>query len=145
MVSPIDISSIPLYSGTVFTLTCVVMVPEVDTTVTVLTSWYKNDVIIATTDRISVDNTAQSINDIVYESDVVFNPLSNMASGGDTGDYTCSARVQDDDYITSNSSSATQAIAVEGQYIIITRYGSTLYIGIAMVVPILQYTRKRLK
>ena len=116
LVSPVDLSSTPLYSGTVFTLTCVVeLVSEVDNTVIVLTSWNKDGSMINSSDRVSVNTTAaQSTTVYVYESDVVFNPLSNMESGGDDGDYTCSADVQNDDYITGSTNSSTQAIAVEG-------------------------------
>ena len=117
LVSPVNLSSMLLYSGTVFTLTCVVeLVSEVDTTVTVLTSWNKNGSMISSGSRITVDSEAVQNTTFmyVYESDVVFNPLSNMKSGGDDGDYTCSAEVQNEDYITGSSSSGTQTIAVKG-------------------------------
>ena len=114
--SPVDLSSTPLYSGTVFTLTCLVeLVLEVDTTLTVLTSWYKDGSVISSSDRVLVITTAvRRTVSYVYESDVVFNPLSNMESGGDDGDYTCSADVQNDSYITGSTSSGTQKIVVEG-------------------------------
>ena len=114
--SPVDLSSTPLYSGTVFTLTCVVeLVSEVDTTVTVLTSWNKDGSVISSSDHVSVITiAAQNTTLYVYESDVVFNPLSNMESGGDDGDYTCSAEVQNDTYITGSINSGTQTITVEG-------------------------------
>ena len=115
--SPVDLSSTPLYSGTVFTLTCVVeLVSEVDTTVTVLTSWNKNGSMISSPGRISVDSMAVQNTTFmyVYESDVVFNRLSNMESGGDDGDYTCSSEVQNDTYITGRTNSGTQTIAVKG-------------------------------
>ena len=114
--SPVDLSSTPLYSGTVFTLTCLVeLVSEVDTTVTVLTSWYKDGSMINSSDRVSVDSEAEQNTAFMnmYESDVVFNPLRNMQSGGDDGNYTCSADVQNDDYITGNTNSGTQTMAVE--------------------------------
>ena len=117
LVSPVDLSSTTLYSGTEFTLTCVVeLVSEVDTNVTVLTAWNKNGSMISNTGRISVDGVAiqNTIFMFVYESKVVFNPLSNMESGGDDGVYTCSAEVQNDEYITGSSSSGTQRLAVEG-------------------------------
>ena len=114
--SPVD-SSATLYSGTVFTLTCVVeLVPQVDTSVTVLTSWTKNGPAITNTSRITVDSEADEITSSMYGSDIVFNPLSNMESGDD-GDYTCSAQVKDAKYITGNSSSGTHTISVEGQQI----------------------------
>ena len=116
LVSPVDLSTTTLYSGTVFTLTCVVeLVPEVDTSVTVLTSWTKNDRAITNTSRISVDSEADEITSSMYVSDVVFDPLSNMELGGDDGDYTCSAQVRDDTYITGGSASGTHIISVESK------------------------------
>ena len=117
--SPVDLSSTILYSGTVFTLTCIVrLVSEVDTTVTVSTTWSKNEMDITDTDdRITVDSMAVQDTNItyIYESDIIFNPLSNMMPGGDDGQYTCSALVEDSDYITGSSNDATQNITVEGQ------------------------------
>ena len=108
-------STTTLYSGTVFTLTCVVeLVPEVDTSVTVLTSWTKNGTIVTNTSRISVDSEADEITSSMYGSDVVFNPLSDMELGGDDGDYTCSAQVRNGKYITGSSASDTHTISVEG-------------------------------
>ena len=113
--SPVDPSA-TLYSGTVFTLTCVVeLVPEVDTSVTVLTSWTKNGSTITNTGRITVDNEAAKITSSEYVSDVVFDPLSNMQHGGDDGGYTCSAQVRDDTYITGSSATDTQTIYVESK------------------------------
>ena len=115
----VSYQSIPLYSGTVFTLECIVLlVPEVDTTVTVLTSWSKDGSDISSTDRISVDSVAHdsmASYGVLYVSGLIFNPLSNMESGGDDGNYTCSAQVLDDGYITGSTISITQTIAVEGQ------------------------------
>ena len=114
--SPVDLSTDTLYSGTVFTLTCVVeLVSEVDTNVTVLTSWTKNDTELNGTDRISVDSEA-ILQDTtsVYQSDVVFTPLSNIAPDGDNGNYTCSAEVMDSDYIAGSNSIDTQSISVKG-------------------------------
>ena len=114
--SPVDLSTATLYSGTVFTLTCVVeLVPQVDTSVTVLTSWTKNGNTVTNTGRITVDSEADEITSSEYGSDVVFNPLSNMESGGDDGDYTCSAQVRNDTYITGSSASGTQTIYVESK------------------------------
>ena len=116
--SPVNLVSTTLYSGTVFTLTCIVeLIPEVDTTVSVLTTWSKDGMNITNTSRITVDSVAVHDTTItfIYESDIVFNPLSNMASGGDDGQYTCSAQVKDSEYITGSSNSFTQDIIVEGQ------------------------------
>ena len=114
--SPVDPFTDTLYSGAVFTLTCVVeLVSEVDTNVTVLTSWTKNDTELNDTDRISVDSEA-ILQDTtpVYQSDVVFTPLSNIAPDGDNGNYTCSAEVMDSEYITGSTSNGTQSISVKG-------------------------------
>ena len=112
----VDLSSVTLYSGTVFTLTCVVeLVPQVDTSVTVLTSWTKDGTIVTNTSRITVDSEAANITSSMYGSDVGFDPLSNMELGGDGEDYTCSVHVRNDTYITGSSASGTQTIAVEGK------------------------------
>ena len=116
--SPVNLSSTTLYSGTVFTLTCIVrLVSEVDTTVIVSTTWSKNEIDINTDTRITVDSMAVQDTNItyIYESDIIFNPLSNMMSVGDDGQYTCSALVEDSDYITGSSNDATQNITVHGQ------------------------------
>ena len=118
----VSYQSIMLYSGTVFTLECnVVLVSEVDTTVTVLTSWSKDGSNISSTDRISVDIIASHVVgnialQVVYVSGLIFNPLSNMESGGDDGSYTCSAQVMNDTYITGSDNSGTANITtVRGQ------------------------------
>ena len=71
---------------------------------------------ITSTDRVSVDTIAQQdmFHMIVYDSSIVFNPLSNMQSGGDDGNYTCSAQVLNDTYITGSNNSGTETITVEG-------------------------------
>ena len=122
LVSPVvDLSTATLYSGTVFTLTCVVeLVPQVDTSVTVFTTWTKNGgTIVTNTSRISVDSEADEITSSEYGSDVVFDPLSNMESGRDDGDYICSAQVRNDKYITGSSAAGTETISVEGQHSIL--------------------------
>ena len=114
----VDQHSTTLYSGTVFTLICVVvLVTEVDTTVTVLTSWYKDGSMISNTNRILVESMASQnmFHKNVYESILVFNPLSNVESEGDDGNYTCSAQVQDDDYITGSATNITETLGVDGQ------------------------------
>ena len=65
-----------------------------------------------TVDSVAVHDTTITF---IYESDIIFNPLSNTESGGDDGQYTCSAQVKDSEYITGNSNSFTQDITVEGQ------------------------------
>ena len=107
-----------LYAGTTFTLNCEVqLVPEVNTTVTINTSWYRDGTDLISDDHISVDSTAtQSDNDNnVYLSMVMFNPLSNQDTGGDDGVYTCSVQVQDDTYIIGSISDGSETLMVEGK------------------------------
>ena len=68
-------------------------------------------------DRISVDNTAtQSDNDNnVYLSMVVFDPLSNQNTGGDDGNYTCSAQIQNTTYIIGSDGNSSETLIVEGK------------------------------
>ena len=116
--SPVNLISTTLYSGTMFTLTCIVeLISEVDTNVSVLTTWSKDGTNITNTSRITVDSVAVHDTTItfIYESDIIFNPLSNMASEEDDGQYTCSVQVEDSEYINGSSNSFTQDITVEGQ------------------------------
>ena len=115
LLSAVDLFSTSLYSGTVFSLICVVeLVPEVDTPLTVLTSWDKDGSRISSSDRVSVASMAYQTSSYMYDSNVTFNPLSNQQSGGDGGEYSCLAHILDNDYITGNGSSNTQTVAVEG-------------------------------
>ena len=120
VVSPVNLSSVTLYAGTIFNLTCVVeLVNEVDTNLSVLTVWAKNgDAISSDTGRISVDTEAVRNISVVYESDVDFDPLSNAVPGGDGGNYTCSATVESSEFTSGTTASGTQTITVEG----ITQY-----------------------
>ena len=117
LVSPVDLSS-TLYAGTVFTLTCEVeLVSEVNTPVTISTSWSKDGAELSGSDRISVDSMASQSESTtyMYGSDLVFTPLSNQESGGDDGNYTCTATVLDSTYITGSDNNGTEMIVVEGQ------------------------------
>ena len=118
VVSSVNQSSVTLYSGTVFNLTCVVdLVKEVNTNLSVLTVWAKNGAAISSdTGRISVDTEAAHNSSIVYvyESDVDFDPLSNAGSGGDGGTYTCSVTVESSEFTSGTTASDTQIITVEG-------------------------------
>ena len=91
---------------------------EVDTPVTVFTSWSKDGAELHGSQRISVDIMASQPGSTtyMYGSDLVFTPLSNQESGGDDGDYTCTATVQNSSYITGSYHQGTEMIAVEGQY-----------------------------
>ena len=117
LVSPVDLSS-TLYAGTVFTLTCEVeLLSEVDTSVTISTSWSKDGTELSGSDRNSVDSIASQSGSTTYMywSDLVFTPLSNQESVGDDGNYKCTATVLDSTYITGSDNSGTEMIAVEGQ------------------------------
>ena len=124
VVSPVDLPSTTLYSGTVFNLNCVVeLVKEVDTNLSVTTVWAKNGAAISSdTGRISVDTEAAHNTFVVYvyESDVDFDPLSNAGSEGDGGNYTCSVTVETSEFTSGTTASGTQTITVEG----ITQYWS---------------------
>ena len=122
--SPVDLSSVTLYSGTVFNLTCVVeLVNEVDTNLSVLTVWAKDGGAISSdTGRISGDTEAVRNSSVVYvyESNVDFDALSNAGSGGDGGTYTCSVTVESSEFTSGTTATDTQTITVEG----ITQYWS---------------------
>ena len=109
---------IELYSATAFSLTCIVeLVPEVDTTVTILTTWRKDrHDIDYQHDRITGDTVATQNSSFIYiyESVLVFNPLSNLDTGGDSGQYTCSVTVKDGKYISGTNNTATQTLRVKG-------------------------------
>ena len=51
----------------------------------------------------------------VYESSVVFDPLSNLETGGDDGNYTCLVKVKDEQFIAGITTNATKVLEVEGQ------------------------------
>ena len=119
LVTPVDLSPPTLYAGTVFTLTCgVELVREADTPVDITTTWSRDGAVLTSSGRVSMSTTAsQSEGDsILYQSEVVFAPLSNQEEGGDGGNYTCSALVQNSAYITGSSAEGSQEILVEGEY-----------------------------
>ena len=87
LVFPVDLSS-TLYAGTVFTLTCEVeLVSEVNTSVTISTSWSKDGAPLNGSQRITVDSMAT--NGTVTTGNLQFSPLSTS----DRGQYTCTGRV----------------------------------------------------
>ena len=106
--------SATLYSGTVFSLTCVVDLGDsVDSPLTVLTIWSKNGSKIHTNEngRITASNEAVNTSTIhIYESELVFDPLSDS----DDGDYNCSAEVRTTDFIVGSMASGVETIQVEG-------------------------------
>ena len=108
-----------LYSATVFNLTCVVeLVSHINTLVTVLTMWRKNNEVLADSTRITVDSRAtQNSSNITvyYESSVVFDPLSNMVTGTDSGNYMCSVEIMDSEFVSGGSLNATKTLKVKGQ------------------------------
>ena len=113
-----NLLSTTLYSGTMFTLTCIVeLVSEVDKHVIVHTSWSKDGSLVTNTSHITVNSVAawnNVSNTFMYVSNIIFNPLSSMDSGGDDGQYKCIAQVMDAEYITGSTTDATQNITVEG-------------------------------
>ena len=91
------------------------LVEEVDTTVSVLTDWTRDGREIDTdSGRITVDSQAvQSTSDMsLYESHVVFNPLSRS---GDDGVYSCSVTIEDSEFITGTMASGSLNIALKGE------------------------------
>ena len=91
------------------------LVEEVDTTVSVLTNWTRDEREIDTdSGRITVDSPAvkNTSNMSLYESHVVFDPLG---SPRDDGVYSCSVTIEDSEFITGTMASDTQNIAVEGE------------------------------
>ena len=86
---------------------------------TVLTTWNKagDDINDNSRSRISADGIATQNSSVihVYESALVFNPLSNMDTGGDSGSYKCSVKIKDDRFLSGITANATHTIAVQGQ------------------------------
>ena len=129
LINPVDLPFSTLYAGTTFTLICEVqLVPEVNTSVTITTSWQRDGTDLISSGRISVDSSAtQSDEDSsMYLSMVMFDPLSNQDTGGDDGNYTCSAQIQNDTYITGSTSDGSETLMVEGKITIIM-YFCTLF------------------
>ena len=111
-----------LYTATVFKLTCVVeLVSHVNTPVTVLTMWRKNNKVLADSTRITVDSSATQNSSVmtVYESSVVFDPLSNTSTETDSGNYMCSVEIMDSEFVSGGSLNATKTLKVKGQYAVL--------------------------
>ena len=107
-----------LYSATVFKLTCVVELgPHVDTPVTVLTMWRKNNEVLADSTRITVDSSATQNSSVmtVYESKVVFDPLSNTRTETDSGNYMGSVVIVGTEFVSGGSLNVTKTLKVKGQ------------------------------
>ena len=107
-----------LYSATVFKLTCVVeLVSHVNTPVTVMTMWSKYNEVLADSTRITVDSEATQNSSVmtVYESRVVFDPLSNTRTETDSGNYTCLVEIVGTDFVSGGSLNATKTLKVKGQ------------------------------
>ena len=86
---------------------------------TVLTTWSKDgyDINDNSRSRIAADGIAIQNSSVihVYESALVFSPLSNMDTGGDSGGYKCSVKINDDQFISGITANAIQTLAVQGQ------------------------------
>ena len=104
------------------------LIEEVDTTVSVLTDWTRDGREIDTdSGRITVDSQAvQNTSEMsLYESHVVFNPLSRS---GDDGIYSCSVTIEDSEFITGSMGSGRQNIAVEGEFSFILHMGNIIIV-----------------
>ena len=90
---------------------------EVDTPVTVLTSWSRDGTDIDDGyGRISTDNeaakTSSSMNS--YKSSVVFDPLSNTETGGDSGNYMCQVDIRASGFVSGTTASNSHTLTVQG-------------------------------
>ena len=105
-----------LYSATVFKLTCLVeFISHVNTPVAVLTTWRKNNEVVINGSRISVDSRATNSSVMtVYESSIVFDPLSNTRTGRDSGNYNCSVKIMDSEFVSGVSLNANNTLEVKG-------------------------------
>ena len=100
-----DLSHTTLYSGTVFTLSCLVtLVEEVDTTVSVTITWSKGQSVVST-ERGQMGGS----NTHVYETHLPFNPLTTS----DSELYSCSVDIESDEFLSGIFTRATQAITVK--------------------------------
>ena len=87
-----------------------------DTPLQITIVWYQDRVLLHSTDRVSVATEATLESSTgEYHSQVVFSPLSSQLGGGDGGNYTCSAEIQNEEYIIGSSASGSQDITVIGQ------------------------------
>ena len=95
------------------------MIPDVDTILSIHTTWLKDTSVIqdSTEGRVLADSVAaQSSSSIhIYESTLVFNPLSKAETGGDSGNYTCSVAIKDGHFITGITANATQDLTIKGK------------------------------
>ena len=84
-----------------------------DSPLTVLTTWSKNGSKIHTGENGHITSSNETVNTStihIYESELVFDPLSDS----DDGDYSCSAEVRMTDFIVGNEASGVETIQVEG-------------------------------
>ena len=119
---PLPIISMP-YAGVLFNLTCVVeLISAIDVPVTVSDlRWTREDDPLPNTSRITIFPFNMSSR--MYESSIMFNPLSNQNSGGDNGTYTCLAMVQPTasmSYIDGGTFKGTQTLTVEGKFPVVS-------------------------
>ena len=104
-----------LYAGTTLTFTCTIELDEqVDTGVMVTADWTGPDGSMLNNARISI--TAASLTGpLMYESRVMFDPLSDGPEDG--GTYTCMATVspvEKEEYILTGSNNTTISIEITG-------------------------------
>ena len=108
----------PLYAGVRFTLTCdIELNNNVNTAVDVSTTWGISGNVLAngTDSRITFSGTTG--NGLSYQTEIVFDPLSNDGDEDDDGNYTCTAVVtpSSTQYITGVNSTGTRSIDVLGE------------------------------
>ena len=90
-------------------------ISHVNTPVAVLTTWRKNNEVVINGSRISVDSRATNSSVMtVYESSIVFDPLSNTRTGTDSGNYNCSVKIMDSEFVSGVSLNANNTLEVKG-------------------------------
>ena len=113
----------PTYNGTVFNLTCtIVLDPSVDTGVNVTERWSDSDSTL-TTDRmrcISITGTVL-VSTLTYQTVLTFDPLGNNSRDGDS--YICEATVIPDtesNYILGTTGMGDYELSVTGWFAVST-------------------------
>ncbi len=121
-----------IYESTLLVITCNATLPStVDTVVTATVTWTGPNGLVNTNGRITVD-TAVSVDDNVYQSQLTFQPVDNGDTdkgGNDTGQYTCEMAISsndpivnsidNNDLILTGTNNITEDIVVTGGSIIV--------------------------
>ena len=78
------------YTGTIFTLTCIIQLHEnVDTNVDVVVAWRKRATLLTNNSYTSISQTTTTVGGSTYTTSVILTPLRNEDDGG----YVCHATV----------------------------------------------------